>query len=113
MARDSAENERAAFDLSIRRLTQRARNVGIHLILATQRPTVDIVNGTLKSNLPCRVSFRLASQVDSRTILDRGGAEHLLGNGDMLVSWNNKVLRLQGFFLPEDHIATVLGLERR
>lgn len=106
-------HQREEFDLSIRRLAQRARNVGIHLILATQRPTVDVVNGTLKSNLPCRVSFRLASQVDSRTILDRGGAENLLGNGDMLVSWNGKVLRLQGFYLPEDHIVSILGLQRR
>lgn len=105
--------QREEFDLSIRRLAQRARNVGIHLILATQRPTVDVVNGTLKSNLPCRISFRLASQVDSRTILDRGGAENLLGNGDMLVSWNGKVLRLQGFYLPESHIRAVLGLQRR
>jgi len=105
--------QREHFDLSIRRLAQRARNVGIHLILATQRPTVDVVNGTLKSNLPCRVSFRLASQVDSRTILDRGGAENLLGNGDMLVSWNGKVLRLQGFYLPEEHIISILGLQRR
>ena len=102
--------ERETFDLAMRRLAQRARNVGIHLILATQRPTADIVNGTLKTNLPCRVSFRLASQVDSRTILDRGGAEHLLGRGDMLVNWNGKFQRLQGFFLPEDDIVALLGL---
>lgn len=101
---------REQFDLSLRRLAQRARNVGIHIILATQRPTADIVNGNLKSNLPCRVSFRLASQIDSRTILDHGGAEHLLGNGDMLVNWNNRTLRLQGFFLPEQDIIEMLGL---
>jgi len=64
----------------------------------------------LKSNLPCRISFRLASQVDSRTILDQGGAEHLLGNGDMLVSWNSRILRLQGFFLPEEDIRALLSL---
>ena len=104
--------ERENFDLSMRRLAQRARNVGIHLVLATQRPTADIVNGTLKTNLPCRVSFRLASSVDSRTILDRGGAEHLLGRGDMLVSWNGNLQRLQGFFLPEDDILTLLDLNR-
>jgi hypothetical protein len=104
--------EREDFDLSMRRLAQRARNVGIHLVLATQRPTADIVNGTLKTNLPCRVSFRLASQVDSRTILDRGGAEHLLGKGDMLVSWNGSLQRLQGFFLPEDDIIALLDLNR-
>lgn len=102
--------EREQFDQNLRRLAQRARNVGIHLILATQRPTADIVNGTLKSNLPCRVSFRLASNVDSRTILDRSGAEHLLGNGDMLLSWNGKVLRLQGFYLPERDIIDLLDL---
>lgn len=104
--------ERENFDLSMRRLAQRARNVGIHLVLATQRPTADIVNGTLKTNLPCRVSFRLASQVDSRTILDRGGAEHLLGKGDMLVNWNGRLQRLQGFFLPEDDIIKLLNLGR-
>ena len=70
-----AKNEREHFDQSLRQLAQRARNVGIHLVIATQRPTTDIVNGNLKSNLPCRVSFRLASQINSyRTILDRGGA---------------------------------------
>jgi DNA segregation ATPase FtsK/SpoIIIE-like protein len=61
-------------------------------------------------NLPCRISFRLASQVDSRTILDQGGAEHLLGNGDMLVSWNSRILRLQGFFLPEEDLRALLSL---
>ncbi len=104
-----SRTERDNFDLALRRLAQRARNVGIHLILATQRPTTDIVNGTLKSNLPCRVSFRLASQVDSRTILDQGGAEHLLGQGDMLVGWNGRILRLQGFYLPDEDIARLLG----
>lgn len=101
---------REEFDLSLRRLAQRARNVGIHLIVATQRPTADIVNGTLKSNLPCRISFKLASQVDSRTILDRGGAEHLLGNGDMLVSWMGQLKRLQGFFVPDEDIFTLLEI---
>jgi len=102
--------ERDTFDHALRRLAKRARNVGIHLVLVTQRPTTDIVNGTLKSNLPCRISFRLASQVDSRTILDQGGAEHLLGNGDMLVSWNSRILRLQGFFLLEEDIRALLSL---
>jgi DNA segregation ATPase FtsK/SpoIIIE-like protein len=102
--------ERDNFDHALRRLAQRARNVGIHLVLATQRPTTDIVNGTLKTNLPCRISFRLASQVDSRTILDQSGAEHLLGNGDMLVSWNGRTQRLQGFYIPENQLISALGL---
>ncbi len=101
------------FDLSLRRLAQRARNVGIHLVLATQRPTTDIVNGNLKNNLPCRVSFRLSSQVDSRTILDRSGAENLLGNGDMLISWSGTLSRLQGFYLPDNDIMEILGLYER
>ena len=96
--------ERDEFDASLRRLAQRARNVGIHLILATQRPTADIINGTIKANLPCRVSFRLSSHVDSQTILDSPGAEKLLGNGDMLVSWNGNLRRLQGLFVGEDYL---------
>ncbi len=95
---------RQRFDQALRRLAQRARNVGIHLVLATQRPTTDVVNGNLKNNLPCRVSFRLASQIDSRTVLDRGGAENLLGNGDMLVLWNGNLTRLQGFYLSEEDL---------
>jgi hypothetical protein len=93
---------RADFDLALRRLAQRARSVGIHLVIATQRPTVDVVNGTLKANLPCRVSFRLASGVDSRTILDEGGAEHLLGRGDMLLKRDGAIRRLQSLFIDED-----------
>lgn len=99
------------FDRALRRLAQRARNVGIHLVIATQRPTTDIVNGTLKTNLLCRVSFRLASQIDSRTILDVSGAEHLLGNGDMLVKWNGNITRLQGFYVSEQDMIAMLGLE--
>ena len=97
-------SERDEFDSSLRRLAQRARNVGIHLILATQRPTTGIVNGTIKANLPCRVSFRLASHVDSQTILGKPGAEKLLGNGDMIFDWNGNSKRLQGFFVPEDEL---------
>jgi hypothetical protein len=97
-------SERDDFDASLRRLAQRARNVGIHLVLATQRPTTDIINGTIKANLPCRVSFRLSSHVDSQTILDVPGAEKLLGNGDMLVSWNGELRRLQGLFVDEEYL---------
>lgn len=106
------KQEREGFEQSLRRLAQRARNVGIHLVLATQRPTTDVVTGNLKANLPCRVSFRLASQVDSRTILDTGGAEHLLGRGDMLLVRDGRLRRLQGFLLNEADIFELLGIRR-
>src|SRR5690606_14509671 len=92
---------REVFDLSLRRLAQRARSVGIHLVIATQRPTTDIVNGTIKANLPCKIAFRLGSNIDSRTILDEGGAEHLFGRGDMLLKRGGSVSRLQALFLDE------------
>ena len=100
--------ERDAFDLALKRLAQRARSVGIHLVLATQRPTVDIVNGTVKANLDGRISFRLGSGVDSRTILDEGGAEHLLGQGDMLLKTAGRMTRLQGFYLDESDLRTLV-----
>jgi DNA segregation ATPase FtsK/SpoIIIE-like protein len=93
------------FHDALQRLAQRARNVGIHLIVATQRPTADVISGNVKANLPCRVSFQLGSGTDSRTILDTSGAENLLGNGDMLLrKKGNEVKRLQGLYLPEEEI---------
>ncbi|MBR0073338.1 MAG: DNA translocase FtsK, partial [Bacteroidales bacterium] len=100
----------------IARLAQLARAVGIHLIIATQRPSVKIITGTIKANFPARIAFRVTSQVDSRTILDSGGAEHLIGRGDMLLSTGNDVLRLQCALIdtPEiqqivDHISAQNG----
>lgn len=102
------KEQREDFDLALKRLAQRARSVGIHLVVATQRPTADIIDGTIKANLPCRVSFRLESNVDSRTVLDQGGAEHLLGSGDMLLRHEGNTTRLQGLFLDNDDLRTAL-----
>lgn len=89
------------------RLAQKARACGMHIILATQRPTVDVVNGTIKANITCRIAFRVASDVDSRTILDEIGAESLLGRGDMLIKNNGNPLRAQGAYISDDEITNV------
>jgi S-DNA-T family DNA segregation ATPase FtsK/SpoIIIE len=95
---------------SITRLAQMARAVGIHLILATQRPSVDVITGLIKANLPSRISFRVASKVDSRTILDSNGAEALLGRGDMLFMppGSARLLRLHGPLITEKEIGKVV-----
>ncbi len=95
---------------SITRLAQMARAVGIHLVLATQRPSVDVITGLIKANFPARVSFRVATKVDSRTILDANGAESLLGRGDMLYlpSGSARVHRLHAPFVTEKEIASVV-----
>lgn len=92
---------------SIQRITQKARAAGIHLLVATQRPTTDVVKGTIKSNIPVRIAFKVASFVDSTTILDGAGAESLLGKGDMLFKRADRAHRLQGAFIPDDEIYAV------
>lgn len=103
-------------EMPIARLAQLARAVGIHLIIATQRPSVNIITGTIKANFPVRIAFKVSSKVDARTILDIGGAEQLIGKGDMLISYNGELTRLQCAFVdtPEvekicDHIGHQQG----
>jgi len=102
--------ERNKIEYHITRLSQMARAVGIHLIIATQRPSVDVVTGTIKANFPVRVAFRLPSITDSRTILDTAGAEKLLGNGDMLFIPPGKAepIRLHGPFVSDEEIAELV-----
>ena len=96
---------------SIMRITQMARAAGIHLIVATQRPSTDIITGVVKANIPSRISFAVASQIDSRTILDASGAEKLLGKGDMLYlpMGENTPLRIQGCFISDDEINKLIN----
>ena len=99
---------------SICRILQKARAAGIHMILATQRPSVNVITGIIKANLPSRISFAVSSQVDSRTILDRGGAETLLGKGDMLFSPQGapKPIRVQGAFISDEEVEMLLDYIR-
>ena len=93
------------------RLAQKSRAVGIHLVLATQKPTVDVITGLIKSNLPARIAFQVASRTDSRVVLDEMGADKLLGNGDMLFLWpgTSTLLRGQGTYLSDDEITKVIA----
>jgi S-DNA-T family DNA segregation ATPase FtsK/SpoIIIE len=101
--------DRANVEEAITRLAQMARAVGIHLVLATQRPSVDVITGLIKANVPTRMSFRLATKVDSRTIIDSNGAESLLGRGDMLYlpPGTSRVQRVHAPFVTEKEIAAV------
>jgi DNA segregation ATPase FtsK/SpoIIIE, S-DNA-T family len=102
-------------EMPIARLAQLARAVGIHLIIATQRPSVNIITGTIKANFPSRIAFKVSSKIDSRTILDSGGAEQLIGKGDMLISHHGEITRLQCAFVdtPEiEEIVEFIGEQR-
>lgn len=102
-------------EMPIARLAQLARAVGIHLIVATQRPSVNVITGTIKANFPARIAFKVSAKVDSRTILDSGGAEQLVGRGDMLISHGSELLRLQCAFVdtPEvEKIVEFIGEQR-
>ena len=91
----------------IARLAQLARAIGIHLIIATQRPSVNIITGTIKANFPARIAFRVTSKIDSRTILDAGGADQLIGRGDMLMSTGNDLIRLQCGFVDTPEVEEI------
>ncbi len=102
-------------EMPIARLAQLARAIGIHLIIATQRPSVNIITGTIKANFPARIAFKVSSKIDSRTILDAGGAEQLIGKGDMLINYNGEIVRLQCAFVdtPEvDKVCSFIGEQR-
>ena len=105
----------AEIETSIARLAQLARAAGIHLIIATQRPSVNVITGVIKANLPSRIAFQVASQVDSRTILDTKGADTLIGRGDMLFSppGTSRLVRAQGAFVADEEISGLVEFLKR
>lgn len=98
------QGKRKEFEKFLSMLAQKVRSLGIHLIIATQRPSANIVTGVLKANIPYRISFRLPSHTDSQTILDMSGAENLLGKGDMLLVTDSDTIRMQGLYISEDEL---------
>jgi S-DNA-T family DNA segregation ATPase FtsK/SpoIIIE len=98
-------------EFALTRLAQMARAAGIHIIIATQRPSADVLTGTIKANFPTRISFQVSSKIDGRIIMDQGGAESLLGNGDMLFCppGTGKLMRIQGAYISEKEIAKITG----
>jgi S-DNA-T family DNA segregation ATPase FtsK/SpoIIIE len=99
---------------AVQRLAQMARAAGIHLIMATQRPSVDVITGTIKANFPTRISFQVTSKIDARTILGEQGAEQLLGQGDMLyMAGGGRVTRLHGPFVADEEVEAVASFLRQ
>ena len=100
-------------EAAVARLAQKARAAGMHVILATQRPSVDVITGDIKANFPTRIAYRVSQKVDSRTILDEQGAEHLLGNGDMLIKLGGaETKRVQCPWVSEEEVARVTDFLR-
>ena len=101
-------------EIVVQRLAQMARAAGIHLIMATQRPSVDVITGTIKANFPTRISFQVTSKIDSRTILGEQGAEQLLGNGDMLyMATGGRIMRVHGPFVSDEEIQQIVGFLKK
>ncbi len=108
---DELFQEAAEVEKPLTQLAQKARAIGIHLIVATQRPSVNVITGLIKANFPTRIAFRVASKTDSRTILDQNGADALLGNGDMLFlpPGESDPVRIQGAYLPTEDTERLMG----